>query len=95
MAHTDTTARPPRLLELLGVDGMTDPATLRRAMVRLAHLAAAEHRAQAGAALAKPPATDEAAQAPADGPAGRCVIRPLDRAVAIDPRPAVVREDDR
>ncbi|NBC10191.1 MAG: hypothetical protein GVY24_00460 [Planctomycetes bacterium] len=102
MPQPAASARPTRLLDLLGADAASDPAALGRAIVRLAHLAAAEHRAQAAADLTNPDATSDphaALRDPANGLAGGCVVPPLDRAAAIDPRltgrGAVIKEGDR
>jgi len=95
-----TTPRPIRLLDLLGTDAASDPGALSSAMIRLAHLAAAEHRAQAAAALTNPEmeTTSDphaAVHDPANGLAGGRVVPPLDRGVALDPRGAVIKEGDR
>jgi len=100
MPQSSATARPPRLLDLLGADAASDPAARSRAIIRLAHLAAAEHRAQAAAALTSPEADTTCdphavLRDPANGLAGGCVVPPLDRGVALDPRGAVIKEGDR
>ncbi len=100
---TASVRRPARLLDLIAADGSSagDPAALGRAIVRLAHLAAAEHRARVAAdavngAGADP--FDAALRVPANGLAGGRVVPPLDRAIAINPNVpsgAVITEDDR